>query len=65
MVLEALPGPTLMSLDNFDSMARDNVARGPIAPELGIDPVSIEDAAGDPVALRQQRLDQSRGLARR
>jgi NADH dehydrogenase len=65
MILEGLPGPTLMSLDNFDSMARDNVASGPIAPELGIDPISIEDAAGDPVARRQQRLDASRGLAGR
>lgn len=65
MLLEALPGPTLMSLDNFDSMARDSVASGPIAPELGITPVSIEDADGDPVALRQQRLDASRELARR
>lgn len=65
MILEALPGPTLMSLDNFDSMARDNVASGPIAPELGIDPIAIEDASVDPVAVRQQRLDQSRGSARR
>jgi len=65
MILESLPGPTLMSLDNFDSMARDSVAAAPIAPELGIHPISIEDSAGDPVALRQQRLDQSRGLARR
>jgi NADH dehydrogenase len=65
MILEALPGPTLMSLDNFDSMARDSVARAPMAPELGIDPVAIEDAAGDPVATRQARLDQSRGRAGR
>ena len=65
MVLEALPGPTLMSLDNFDSMARDNVASGPIAPELGITPVSIEEAGADPVATRQQRFDLARGLARR
>ena len=65
MILEALPGPTLMSLDNFDSMARDSVARAPMAPELGIDPVAIEDAAGDPVATRQARFDKSRGLAGR
>lgn len=65
MILEALPGPTLMSLDNFDSMARDSVAHAPIAPELGIDPIAIEDAAGDPVATRQMRLDHARGLAGR
>ncbi len=64
MVLEALPGPTLMSLDNFDSMSRDNVARAPIAPELGIKPSAIEDMADDPELVRQRQLDQSRGRAR-
>jgi uncharacterized protein YbjT (DUF2867 family) len=39
-VLGALPNP-LMSSDNFDSMAVDNVATGPIAPELGIVPTPL------------------------
>lgn len=37
-LLEFAPGPTLMSRDNFDSLSIDNVASGPIAPELGIAP---------------------------
>ncbi len=65
MLLEALPGPTLMSLDNFDSMASDNVASGPIAPELGLEPISIEDAPADPRILQQHRLDRSRERVRR
>ena len=65
MMLEALPGPTLMSLDNFDSMAIDNVASGPIAAELGIEPIGIEDAPADPRILQQIRLDQSREHVRR
>lgn len=34
-VLGAMPNP-LMSMDNFDSMSIDNVASGPLSPELGI-----------------------------
>ncbi len=65
MMLEALPGPTLMSLDNFDSMARDNVAGGPMAAELGIRPTAIEDMPENPVSLRQRQLDASRSSVRR
>jgi uncharacterized protein YbjT (DUF2867 family) len=65
MILEALPGPTLMSLDNFDSMAQDNVASGPIAPELGIVPMAIEEMPEDPMRVRQRGLDESRGRAAR
>ncbi len=39
--LEFAPGPTIMSRDNFHSLAIDNVATGPIAPELGIDPTPL------------------------
>lgn len=39
--LEFAPGPTIMSRDNFDSLAIDNVASGPVAPELGIDPTPL------------------------
>ncbi len=40
-ILEHMPGTPLMSRDNFDSMAIDNVASGPIAPELGITPTAL------------------------
>ncbi len=39
--LEFAPGPTIMSRDNFDSLAIDNVASGPMAPELGIEPTPL------------------------
>ncbi len=51
MLLELAPGPTLMSRDNFDSMAIDNVASGPIAPELGLTPTPL--AAIAPAYLRR------------
>jgi NADH dehydrogenase len=41
MVMEKLPGRTLMSRDNLMSMKVDNVASGPIDPQLGIDPLSL------------------------
>lgn len=41
-MMELMPGPTLMSPDNLDSMKIDNVASGPIDPLLGIDPASVE-----------------------
>jgi len=42
--LEHLPGPTLMSRDNVDSMAVDNIASGDLAcfpSELGVRPVTL------------------------
>jgi uncharacterized protein YbjT (DUF2867 family) len=44
-ILELAPGAKLMSRDNFDSLAADNVASGPIAPELGIQPARLEAVA--------------------
>ncbi|MGE0316159.1 MAG: complex I NDUFA9 subunit family protein [Lautropia sp.] len=44
-LMERLPGATLMSRDNLDSMKVDNVASGPIDPLLDIDPVSLERIA--------------------
>lgn len=44
-LLELLPGEPLMSRDNFDSMQVDNVAAGPMAPVLGIEPVALEAVA--------------------
>jgi len=36
-----MPGTPLMSRDNFDSMAIDNVASGPLDPALGITPTAL------------------------
>lgn len=40
-ILEHMPGTPLMSRDNFDSMAIDNVASGPLDPALGITPTAL------------------------
>ncbi len=52
-VLEHLPGETLMSRDNLDSMKVDNVAHGAWAEELGIEPTALEAVA--PYYLQGQR----------
>lgn len=63
-VLGALPGPTLMSKDNFDSMSVDNVASGPISPELGVQPTPM--AAVAPLYLaRRSRFNEERTRAHR
>ncbi len=41
-VLEHLPGAPLLTRDNLDSMQVDSVLNGPMAPELGIHPASVE-----------------------
>ena len=41
LIMEKLPGRTLMSRDNLMSMRVDNVASGPIDPKLGIEPQSV------------------------
>jgi len=64
-LMAVLPGPTLMSPDNLDSMRIDNVTAGPIAPELGITPIGIEAGMADPEQVRQQRFDTGRAHARR
>jgi NADH dehydrogenase len=63
--LEFAPGPTLMSRDNFDSMAIDNVASAPIAAELGVVPTPL--AAVAPTWLRRgaARYGNERMRARR
>lgn len=62
-VLGALPRP-VMSMDNFDSMSIDNVASGPIAPELGIVPTPLASVA--PNYLPQRiRYNEERAHARR
>jgi len=44
-VMEHMPGETLLSRDNLDSMKVDNVAETPIDPELGIEPTMLESVA--------------------
>lgn len=59
-VLEHMPGGPLMSRDNLDSMSLDNVLTGPIAPELQVQPTSLEAVVGDVLGrvrtLRQQEM---------
>jgi NADH dehydrogenase len=45
MLFECLPGRPLMSRDNLDSLRRDNVCTGPIAPELHVVPTGLEAVA--------------------
>lgn len=45
LFLELAPGGPIMSRDNLDSMKTDNVAHGPIDPELGIVPEPLEAIA--------------------
>ncbi len=41
-MLALLPGTPLMTPDNIDSLSVDNVASGPMAPELGVVPTSMD-----------------------
>ncbi len=42
---EMLPGEPVLTRDNLDSMTIDSVMSGPLAPELGVEPVSVEAIA--------------------
>ncbi len=42
---ELAPGEPVLTRDNLDSMKVDSVLTGPLAPELGIEPASIETIA--------------------
>lgn len=42
LAFETLPGEPLVTRDNLDSMSRDAVMSGPLAPELNLEPVAIE-----------------------
>lgn len=67
-LLEFAPGPTLMSRDNFDSMAVDNVASTDaraVAAELGIAPLTPLAAAADWLGMPRSRFDAARARARR
>jgi NADH dehydrogenase len=45
LIMEKLPGRTLMSRDNLMSMKVDNVASGPMDPDLGIEPTPVTTIA--------------------
>jgi uncharacterized protein YbjT (DUF2867 family) len=51
---ETLPGEPLITRDNLDSMSRDAVMEGPLAPELNLEPVAIEAIA--PTYLNEASL---------
>ena len=63
-ILEHMPGPTLMSRDNFDSMAIDNVASGPMHPDLGITPTALS-AFGPSYIKPGARFGEERARAHR
>jgi NADH dehydrogenase len=64
---ELAPGEPVLTRDNLDSMKIDSVLTGPLAPELGIEPASIEAIAplylGD--ASQRSRLNSFRTSAGR
>ena len=69
-LMEHLPGPTLLSRDNLDSLKRDNIASTQPyvpAPELGIVPKSMRIEAAHYLAGhdRHERLGNWRARARR
>lgn len=45
LTFESLPGEPLITRDNLDSMSRDAVLSGPLAPELNLTPVAVEAIA--------------------
>lgn len=59
-LLEMAPGALHMSRDNFDSLTIDNVAEGPIAPELRIEPKPLAALAPAYLARREPRLVEER-----
>lgn len=66
-VMEHMPGTPMLSRDNLDSMKLDNVLTGPMAPELGIVPASLESVMTDALSgnNREARLQEMRGSVHR
>jgi uncharacterized protein YbjT (DUF2867 family) len=54
LTFETLPGAPLITRDNLDSMSRDAVLSGPLAPELNLEPVAVEAIA--PAYLNEASL---------
>ena len=67
LFLELAPGGPIMSRDNLDSMKKDNVATGPIDPELGVTPEPLEAIAAQYLgeAGASSHFDQYRIRAKR
>jgi uncharacterized protein YbjT (DUF2867 family) len=65
LFLEKMPGPTLMSRDNFDSLMAANISAEGVPEALGLQPRSIHDIA--PLYLSQAGdvYAQARAKARR
>lgn len=63
-ILQRLPGQ-LMSVDNFESLAKPSIATGPIAPELGINPTSLSVVAPKYLGKQVSRFNEPRERARR
>jgi NADH dehydrogenase len=67
MTFELAPGEPVLTRDNLDSMKVDNVLTRPLAPELGLEPASLETIA--PVYLSgassRSRFDAFRASAGR
>jgi NADH dehydrogenase len=67
LTFEMAPGEPVISRDNLDSMKVDNVLSAPVAPELGIEPTSIENIAPTYLtgASTRSRFDAFRATAGR
>ncbi len=63
-ILQRLPGQ-LMSVDNFESLAKPSIATGPVAPELGINPTSLSVIAPQYLGKQVSRFNEPRERARR
>jgi NADH dehydrogenase len=65
-LMECLPNAPL-SRDNLDSLKVDNVTTGPLAPELGVEPVALEAEAPFYLANQtpRERLNRLRNRAGR
>jgi NADH dehydrogenase len=60
-----MPGPKLMTLDNYESLGKPNIATGPVAPELGISPRSLSAIAPQYLGQRVSPFNAKRARARR
>ncbi len=65
LLLERAPAALRMTRDNFASLSIDNVADGPIAPELRIEPTRIASIAPSYIDERELRLSGERRRAGR
>jgi uncharacterized protein YbjT (DUF2867 family) len=63
--LEKAPGPTLMSRDNFDSMAINNISADGVAAELGLQLRSIHEIGPTYLCSMADRYGEARTRARR